>query len=90
MSLVKQHSKLFFVENLWVALMDSHFHIVLRMLAKESFTDKDIMKRLHLYYGEGFEVPEGQIPYYRERLSHLANFMNGINQSFSVYFNRKI
>ena len=59
------------------------------MLPGERITVDDLKQMLQDHYGADVEVPEERIPYYREKLASLANFIKEIKQSFSVYYNRK-
>jgi len=89
LSIIKRYSALFFVEILGFSLMGNHFHLVVRMLPEDRITADALIKRLQNHYGEDMDAAEGRIPYYKEKLSSLANFMKEIKQAFSVYYNRK-
>ena len=77
-------SRLFFVEILGFALMGNHFHLVLRVFPEDKFSDEQIARRVRAYYGLDFDIGEELIPYYRNKLSRLANFMKELKQTFSV------
>ena len=89
LSIIRRYSKLFFVEILGFSLMGNHFHLVVRMLPEDRFPVEELIKRIQNHYGVDMDVSEGRIPYYKEKLSSLANFMKEIKQAFSVYYNRK-
>ena len=52
------------------------------------FTDEEIQKRFETYYGDSRDFAEGQIPYLREKLSSLSEFMREIKVGFARYYNR--
>ncbi len=89
LTMLSRLSRLFFVEILGFALMGNHFHIVLRVLPEHKFSDKQIVECVRDYYGKSFDIGEAQNPYYRDKLSSLANFMKELKQSFTVYYNRR-
>ena len=89
LSIIRRYSKLFFVEILGFSLMSNHFHLVVRMLPENRFTVDEVIKRLQNHYGVDMDVPDERIPYYKAKLSGLANLMKEIKQTFSVYYNRK-
>ncbi|MDY7038265.1 MAG: transposase [Thermodesulfobacteriota bacterium] len=89
LNILRRFSKLFFVEILGFCLLDNHFHLVVRILPGNTFSREEIEKRLHDHYGQDLELSDDQIPYFRDKLSSLANFMKEIKQTFSVYYNRR-
>ena len=89
LSIIRGYSKLFFVEVLGFSLMSNHFHLVVRMLPSDGFTADEVIDRLQDHYAAKIHITEERIPYYKEKLSSLANFMKEIKQAFSVYYNRK-
>ena len=89
LSIIRRYNRLFFVDILGFSLMSNHFHLVVRILPENRFTRDDLIQRLQNHYGVDFDVAEGQMSYYKNKLSSLANFMKAIKQDFSVYYNRK-
>ena len=69
--------------------MGNHFHLVVKMIPENQFTDEDIQKRFEAFFGESREFSEGQIPYLREKLSSLSEFMREIKVGFARYYNRR-
>jgi len=59
------------------------------MIPENRFTDEDIKKRFEKYYGDSRDFAEGQIPYLREKLSSLSEFMREIKVGFARYYNRR-
>jgi hypothetical protein len=69
--------------------MGNHFHLLVKMIPDYRFTDEEIQKRFEKYYGDNRDFAEGQIPYLRQKLSSLSEFMREIKVSFSRYYNRR-
>ena len=87
--LIRHYSTLYFVEILGFCLMGNHFHLLVRMFPEFKFTDKDIKKRYADFYGEEEIFADGRIPYWREKLASLAEFMREIKVGFTRYYNRR-
>jgi len=60
-----------------------------KMIPENRFSDEDIQKRFETYYGESRDFAEGQIPYLREKLSSLSEFMREIKVGFARFYNRR-
>jgi REP element-mobilizing transposase RayT len=80
---------LYFAEVLGFCLMGNHFHLLVKMIPEHRFTDEEIQKRFEMFYGGSRELTEGQIPYLREKLSSLSEFVREIKVGFSRYYNRR-
>ena len=78
LELIKRFSSLYFTEIMGFCLMGNHFHLLVKMVPESRFTDKQIQKRFETYYGDSREFAEGHIPYLREKLSSLSEFMREI------------
>ena len=89
LDLIKRFSSLYFTEILGFCLMGNHFHLLVKMIPEDRFTDEEIRKRFETYYGESRDFAEGQIPYLREKLSSLSEFMREIKVGFARYYNRR-
>ena len=89
LDLIKRFSSLYFTEILGFCLMGNHFHLLVKMIPEDRFTDEDIQKRFERFYGDSREFAEGQIPYLRQKLSSLSEFMREIKVGFARYFNRR-
>jgi len=59
-----------------------------KIIPEDRFTDAEIQKRFETYYGESRDFTDGQIPYLREKLSSLSEFIRGIKVGFARYYNR--
>jgi len=50
------------------------------MIPENRFTDEVIQKRFEAYYGDSRTFSKGQIPYFREKLSSLSEFIGEIKE----------
>jgi REP element-mobilizing transposase RayT len=89
LDLIKRFSALYFIEILGFCLMGNRFHLLVKMIPDGDFTDDEIKKRFEAFYGDNREFAEGQIPYWRDKLSSLSEFMREIKVGFSRYYNRR-
>jgi hypothetical protein len=69
--------------------MGNHFHLLVKMIPEDRFTDEEIRKRFEAHFGDEREFTEGQIPYLREKLSSLSEFIREIKVGFARYYNRR-
>ena len=89
-SLVVKLSKLYFVEVLGFCIMDNHFHILARMQPDVTYSDDDLKKRLAVFYEkEAVFFEDGQLPYFREKLTNLSEYVRDIKVRFTRYFNKR-
>jgi len=89
LDLIKRFSGLYFTEILGFCLMGNHFHLLVKMIPEHDFSDDDIRKRFEAFFGESREFAEGQIPYWRAKLSSLSEFVREIKVGFARYYNRR-
>jgi REP element-mobilizing transposase RayT len=89
LDLIKRFSALYFTKILGLCIMGNHFHLLVKMIPENEFSDDDIQKRFEAFYGDRREFAEGQIPYWREKLSSLSEFMREIKVGFARYYNRR-
>jgi len=89
LDLIKRFSALYFTEILGFCLMGNHFHLLVKMIPEIDFTDEDIKKHFEAFYGDSREFAEGQLPYWREKLSSLSEFVREIKVGFARYYNRR-
>lgn len=89
LDLIKKLSALYFTEFLGFCLMGNHFHLLVKMIPENRFTDEDIQKRVEAYYCDSRAFSIGQIPYWREKLSSLSEFVRDIKVGFARYYNRR-
>jgi hypothetical protein len=87
--LVKKLGMLYFVEILGCCCMGNHFHLLARMRPDTDFSDADMLKRLAVFYGEDRIIGEGQLPYFREKLSSLSEFVREIKVGFARFYDKR-
>jgi hypothetical protein len=59
------------------------------MFPEYKFTDEDIKKRFIKFYGDDEGFAEGRLPYWREKLSNLSEFVREIKVGFARYYNKR-
>ena len=59
------------------------------MIPDNRFTDEEIQKRFETHCGDNRDFSEGQIPYLREKLCSLSEFICEIKVGFARYDNRR-
>jgi REP element-mobilizing transposase RayT len=52
LGLIKRFSSLYFTEILGFCLMGNHFHLLVKMIPENRFTDEEIQKRFDAFYGD--------------------------------------
>lgn len=87
--LVRKFSKIYFVEMLGFCCMGNHFHLLVRMLPGEYYSNEVIRKRFKFCYGSKRKLLDGQIPHYRDKWEDLSKFMKDVKLSFTRYYNKK-
>ena len=89
LELIKKFSSLYFTEILGFCLMGNHFHLLVKMIPEDRFTDEEIQKCVEAFYADSRTFSKGQLPYFREKLSSLSEFMREIKVGFARYYNRR-
>mgnify|MGYP003563375963 CR=1 FL=1 len=90
LDLIKRMSGLFFSEIYGFALMGNHFHLLVKMIPEDRFTDEEVKDRLELFYGEKKAAAwEGQLPFIREKLASLSEFVREIKVNFTRFYNKR-
>jgi REP element-mobilizing transposase RayT len=89
LTLIKRYASFYFTEILGFCLMGNHFHLLVKMFPENNFTDEEIKRRFKRFYGDSRAFAEGQIPYFREKLSSLSEFVREIKVGFSRYYNKR-
>jgi len=89
LNLVRRLGKLYFVDILGFALMDNHFHLVVRVYPQSELTEAELRKRYKDYYGQDQFIAGELLDHYRQRLTSLGAFIKDIKQGFTRYYNRK-
>jgi REP element-mobilizing transposase RayT len=90
LNLIRRLSKVYFTEVLGFCIMGNHFHLLVKMLMPEEFSNEELQRRYKLYYGDKNKtgMSKGQIPFYRNKWSNLSEYIREIKQVFSKYYNR--
>ena len=86
---VKQLSKIYFTEIIGICCMGNHFHLLVRMLPENEFSDADIKQRFERLYGKDRFFAEGQIPFFRAKWSSLSEFMKDVKLGFTRFYNKR-
>ena len=68
--------------------MGNHFHLLVKMFPGNGFSDEDIKNRYENFYGNESAFADGLIPYLREKLSNLSEFVREIKVGFTRYYNK--
>jgi len=89
LDLIKRLSKLYLVEILGFCIMGNHFHLLVKMFPEFKFTDDDIKKRYVEFYGDEGAFADGRLPFWRQKLSNLSEFIREIKVGFARYYNRR-
>ena len=59
------------------------------MIPEDRFTNEKIKNRFEAHYGASREFTESQLPYLRDKLSSLSEFVREIKVGFARYYNRR-
>ena len=87
--LMKRLSRLYLTEIIGFCCMGNHFHLLVRMLPEDTFSDAELQQRHELFFGEEKRFSEGHIPFYRLKYACLSEFIKELKQSFSRWYNRR-
>jgi putative transposase len=88
LELIRRYAALYLVEILGFCLMGNHFHILVRVIPEDQFSDEDILKRYVDFYGDERIFADGLVPSLRLKLSNLSEFMREIKVGFARFYNR--
>lgn len=90
LELIKRMAGLFFTEVYGFALMGNHFHLLVKMIPEDRFSDEEVNARLVNFYGEKkAPVNDGQLPFLREKLASLSEFVREIKVNFTRFYNKR-
>ncbi|BBO88410.1 transposase [Desulfosarcina ovata] len=90
LELIKRMAGLFFTEVYGFALMGNHFHLLVKMIPDDRFSDEEVKVRLVNFYGEKkAPVNDGQLPFMRQKLASLSEFMREIKVNFTRFYNKR-
>ncbi len=83
-------SRLFFVEVLGFCCMGNHFHLLVRMRPDKACSNEALKKRLAVFYEkEPIFYEDGQLPYYRDKLTNLSEYVREIKVRFARFYNKR-
>ncbi len=91
LELIKQMSRVFFVEVLGFCIMGNHFHLLVRMLPEHYFNDQEVLRRFGIYYGPDIKpvMTDEKLQSFRQKWSSLSEYMREIKQRFARFYNKK-
>jgi putative transposase len=79
-----------FHRGIRLSLMGNHFHLLVKMIPEDRFSDEEVKDRLELFYGEKKAAAgEGQLPFIREKLASLSEFVREIKVNFTRFYNKR-
>jgi len=87
--LLQQLKRLYFVELIGYCLMSNHFHLLIRMLPGDGYSDSEIKKRFESFFGDTREFSEEKIPLIRQKWSSISEYIKEFKQTFSRYYNKR-
>ena len=88
--IIKRYSGLFFVKVIGYSILSNHFHLLVRMETSESYSGEVVRQRLKEFYGHDYiETRFSDLKNIREKLINLSEYIKGIKQTFSWWYNRK-
>ncbi len=86
---VEKLSRLYFTEVLGFCCMGNHFHLLVRMHSEKEFDDDALKKRFAEFYGDERVFAEGQLPFFREKLASLSEYVREIKLRFTRFYNKR-
>ncbi len=92
LDLIKRLSKIYFAEVLGFAIMGNHFHLLVRMHTGDKANEKEIKKRLKIYYGKDTrsEVDDKeQLMELKKKWVNLSEYMREVKQVFARFYNKR-
>ena len=89
-NLIKRLSAVFMTEIFGFCIMGNHFHLLVKMKNPGDYSDDEIMGMVRRHYQDNKrQVTDGQISFYREKLSNLSEYVKEIKQRFARYYNKQ-
>ena len=69
--------------------MGNHFHLLVKMENSEDYADDEVKRRLAILFRKDERViSDGQLPWFRDKLSNLSEYVKEIKQRFTRYYNK--
>ena len=89
LKLIKWMSEVFFIEVFGYCIMGNHFHLLVKMENSEDYADDEVKRRLAILFRKDERViSDGQLPWFRDKLSNLSEYVKEIKQRFTRYYNK--
>jgi len=88
LKLLKHLSSVYFTEVMGFCLMGNHFHLLVKLIPEQEYSDDELKERYARYYGNGREPIDGQLPQLRQKWGSLSEYMKEIKQTFSRFYNK--
>jgi putative transposase len=85
LGLIKWLAALSFAEILGSCLMGNHFHLLVKILPDNRYTDADINTRLEIYYGQERDFANEKIPYWCKTKRGQVNYAYGYCAGLKVW-----
>jgi len=92
LNLIKRLSSVYFAKVLGFSILGNHFHLLIRMHPGDDVSDKEIKKRVKLYYGgDGNREVNGErmLQALRKKWGDLSEYVKEIKQGFSRFYNKR-
>ena len=87
--IIKRYSALFFVKIIGYCIMSNHIHLLIKMETGESYSDEAVHQRLKKFYAHDYsELRFSNLSQIREKLGDISQYVKGIKQTFSWWYNR--
>ena len=89
LKLIKWMSEVFFIEVFGYCIMGNHFHLLIKMENSEDYANDEVRRRLAILFQKDERViSDGQLPWFRDKLSNLSEYVKEIKQRFTRYYNK--
>ncbi len=69
--------------------MSNHFHLLVKSIPGEEYSDEEIIERLVNFYGKNKKEFEKNIRDYRLKLEDISEYMKSIKMTFTRWYNRE-
>jgi len=86
--LLERLGRKYFVEIISFAILDNHFHLIIRIRPGDGVPAPEIRKRYYEYYGMKKPFPEERLEHFRRKWGDLSEFVRDLKQNFSRWYNK--
>jgi REP element-mobilizing transposase RayT len=94
--IIRDYSRIYFVEVNAYCIMSNHFHLVIRVLPAWMFSDDEVVRRIKLSRqkdkkkkNENEEITPKMIQEARGKFEDISEFCKSFKQEFSCWYNKK-